>query len=105
MRRRNLQTNIRMTEDEVEQIKKKAKKANMSFSNYVISSALNKEIVVIDGIKDFTHQLSKVGTNLNQLTMLCHQGKVNCPDITSVNKVMKELWGYLVDLRKVKKVR
>lgn len=92
-----------MSEEEIENIKRKAKKANMTFSNYIISSAMNKEIVVIDGIKDFTHQLSKVGTNLNQLTMLCHQGKVTCPDITSINKVMKELWEYLVAIRKVKK--
>lgn len=89
-----------MTENEVEQIKKKAKRANMTFSNYVISSALNKEIVVIDGIKDFTHQLSKVGTNLNQITMLCHQDKVSCPDINSVNKMLKEIWEKLIGIRK-----
>lgn len=103
MRKRKVQTNIRMTEDEIELIRKKAKKANMTFSNYVISSALNNEIIVIDGIKDFTHQLSKIGTNLNQLTILCHQGKVTCPDITSANKLLNELWQYLVTIRKRKK--
>lgn len=100
MRKRNMQTNIRMTEKEIERIKKKAKSANMTFSNYVISSALNNEVIVIDGIKDFTHQLSKVGINLNQLTMLCHQGKINCADITSVNKILKEIWDELVCIRK-----
>ena len=100
MRTRNVQTNIRMTDEEIELIKVKSKKANMTFSNYVISAAINKEIIVIEGIKDFTHQLSKVGINLNQLTMLCHQGKVNCPDIASVNKVLKEIWGKLVYIRK-----
>lgn len=103
MRKRNLQTNIRMTENEMERIKKKAKSANMTFSNYVITSALNNEIIVIDGIKDFTHQLSKVGTNLNQLTMLCHQGKINCADISSVNRLLNDLWEYLVSIRKRKK--
>lgn len=100
MRKRNVQTNIRMTEDEIEQIKMKAKKSNMSFSNYVIASALNKQIIVINGIKDFTHQLSKVGTNLNQLTMLCHQGKINCPDINSINKMLKEIWSEIVKIRR-----
>ena len=100
MRKRNIQTNIRMTEKEIERIKKKAKRANMTFSNYVISSALNKEVIVIDGIKDFTHQLSKVGTNLNQLTMLCHKGKISCADITSVNKILKEIWEELICIRK-----
>ena len=103
MRKRNVQTNIRMTQEEIEFIKRKSIKANMTFSNYVISSAFNNEIVIIDGIKDFTHQLSKVGTNLNQLTILCHQGKVTCPDIISVNKLMNDLWEYLVTIRKRKK--
>lgn len=92
-----------MTEEEIEFIRRKSQKANMTFSNYVISSAFNNEIVIIDGIKDFTHQLSKVGTNLNQLTILCHQGKVTCPDIISVNKLMYDLWEYLVTIRKRKK--
>lgn len=100
MRKRNIQTNIRMTEKEIEGIKKKAKSANMTFSNYVISSALNNEIIVIDGIKDFIHQLSKVDTNLNQLTMLCHQGKINCEDITSVNRILKGIWYELICIRK-----
>jgi len=100
MRKRNVQTNIRMTQEEVEQIKKKANKANMTFSNYVIASSLNKEVVVIDGIKDFTHQLSKIGTNLNQLTMLCHQGKISCPDINSTNNILKEIWIALMCIRK-----
>ena len=99
MRKRNIQTNIRMTEDEIKKIKKKAKSVNMTFSNYVIASALNNEVIVIDGIKDFTHQLSKVGTNLNQLTMLCHQGRITIPDITETNKMLKDLWEYLVSIR------
>lgn len=103
MRKRNIQSNIRMTEKEIEIIKKKSKRANMSFSNYVINSALNNEVIVIDGIKDFTQQLSKVGTNLNQLTMLCHQGKINCADITTVNKLLNDLWEYLVSIRRRKK--
>ncbi|WP_102400259.1 MobC family plasmid mobilization relaxosome protein [Haloimpatiens massiliensis] len=51
-------------------------------------------------LKDFTHQLSKIGTNLNQITMLCHQGKVNCVDIAVVNKILKEVWEELVCIRK-----
>lgn len=105
MRTRNIQTNIRMSEDEIKIIKMKAKKANQNFSNYVISSALNNEIIVIEDIKDFTHQLSKLGTNMNQLTILCHQGKINAPDISTVNKLLSEIWEYLVSIRKTRKVR
>lgn len=103
MRRRNIQTNIRMTEDEVKLIKQKAKKAGMGFSSYIIATALNKDVIVIDGIKDFTHLLSKLGANINQLTVLAHQGKIKCPDITQANKLLNEIWQYLVTIRKNKK--
>lgn len=46
MRKRNLHTNIRMIENEIERIKKNAKSANMIFSKYVITSALNNKITV-----------------------------------------------------------
>lgn len=100
MRKRNIQKNIRMTQDETDIIMKKANKANMTFSNYVISSGLKNEIVIIDGIKDFTHQLSKVGVNLNQLTILCHKGKVSCADLSSVNKMLKDIWDILIYIRR-----
>ena len=102
MRNRNVQTNIRMKEDELKLIRQKAKKAGMSFSSFLISSAVGKEIIVIDGIKEFTHQLSKLGANVNQLTILAHQGKITCPDITHVNKSLNEIWQYLVSIRKSK---
>ncbi|ADL52063.1 plasmid mobilization protein [Clostridium cellulovorans] len=100
MRTRSVQTNIRMTEEEASKIKDKAQTANMTFSNYIIYSALDKEIIVIDGVKEFTHQLSKVGANLNQITTLCHQGKITCVDINSTNKILADLWQFLVKLRK-----
>ena len=105
MRKRNVQKNIRMTEDEIKLIKKKAKKANMTFSNYIISSAINNEIIVIDSIKDFTHQLSKIGANVNQITILSHQGKITSPDLSSLSKLLNEIWQELVSLRKQKTVR
>lgn len=105
MRTRNIQTNIRISEDEIKIIKMKTKKANQNLSNYVISSALNNEIIVIEDIKDFTHQLSKLGTNMNQLIVLYHQGKINDPDISSVNKLLSEIWEYLVSIRKIRKAR
>lgn len=89
-----------MTEDEIKIIKKKAKKANMTFSNYIISSAINNEIIVIDSIKEFTYQLSKLGINLNQITILCHQGKVTTPDIEPINDLLKKIWNELICIRK-----
>lgn len=105
MRKRNIQTNIRMTKEENEEIRKKANEANMTFSNYVIASALDKDIIVIDDIKEFTKQLSKAGNNLNQLTVLCHQGRITNPNLTAIHKLLQDIYKYLITIRKNKKGR
>jgi hypothetical protein len=96
----------RVTPEEYEIIIKKAKKANMNLSRYLSFSALEKDIVVFEDLKKFTHQLSKVGVNLNQIAMLCHQGKITCPDILPVKKVVTEIWQSLTSLtQKTKRTR
>lgn len=42
---------------------------------------------------------------MNELTVLYHQGKINAPDISSVNKLLSEIWEYLVSIRKIRKAR
>lgn len=70
----------------------------MNISKYVSLSALGRDIVVIEDLKELTHQLSKVGNNLNQVTMLAHQGKVKAVDLSSVKKVVEDIWQLLNSL-------
>jgi len=39
----------------------------MNRSEFLIASALGKQITIINGGKDIAYQLSKIGTNINQL--------------------------------------
>lgn len=96
---------FRIASGDLRKIKAKAKKANISVSAYIISSSLNKEIVVIDEIKEFTRQLSKVGNNLNQLTVLCHQGRIIHPNLSEINKLLQDIYKFLISIRKNKKSR
>lgn len=105
MRKRNIQTNIRMTDQELKIIKKQAKQAKLTFSEYMISSSINKNIIVIDDIKEFTKQLSKVGNNLNQLTLLCHQGRITSPELSNIKDLLQDIYKYLISIRKGKKRR
>lgn len=95
---KTIKITFRVTPKEYEKIEKKAKKAKMNISQYVSLSALGRDIVVIEDLKDLTQQLSKVGTNLNQVTMLAHQGKVKAVDLSSVKKVVEEIWQLLNSL-------
>lgn len=96
---------FRIASSDLEKIKLKAKKANMSVSAYIILSALDKEIIVIDEIKEFTRQLSKVGNNLNQLTLLCHQGRITNPDLSAIHNLLQDIYKFLITIRKNKKGR
>lgn len=67
-------------------IKKKAEKAKLSLSEYIRQSALEKDIFVIEELKDFMKGLISMNRNLNQLTILCHQGKITCVNLENVEK-------------------
>lgn len=56
-----------VTTEEQSIILVKAKKSNMNLRSYLSFPVLVKEIVVFKELNEFAHQLSKVGTNLNQL--------------------------------------
>lgn len=86
---------LRVTDTEYRQIERKAKKAKMNMSQYVSLSALGRDIVIIDGLKEHTHQLSKLGSNLNQALILAHQGKLTTIDIMPIKKDIHAIWQLL----------
>lgn len=75
---------MRFRESEYEAIKRKADKANLNFTEFVTRSALDKPIVIIDGLGNVLKEQKAIGRNLNQLTTLCNMGKINCPDLTEM---------------------
>lgn len=79
---------IRVTKSEREMILQKFKESNMSnFSRFIRNCCMNNPIIVVNGLKECTAELHKIGTNLNQLTMLCHQGLITAPDMKETQEV------------------
>lgn len=89
---------MRFCENEYETIKKKADKANLNFTEFVTKSALNKPIVVIDGLGDVLKEQKAIGRNLNQLTTLCNMGKINCPNLTEMINQYSAVYNCLNDI-------
>lgn len=87
--------NFRITENELEKIKKKAKKSNMNLTKYLTTCALDKEIIIVENLKDFQAQLRKIGNNLNQLTRLCNEGIITCLELENVKKQVNDIWQLL----------
>ena len=80
-------------------IKNKVKKSKLSQNEYLLKCALDKRILVVDGLKDLNVELKRIGNNLNQLTKSVHEGKTNCSkELLEINKEMKEVWQLLRQL-------
>lgn len=87
--------NFRITEKELQKIKQKARKSNMNLTKYLTVCALNKDIVVIENLKDFQVELRRIGNNLNQLTRLCNEGIITCLELENIKKQVNEIWQLL----------
>lgn len=98
-RSRPKQIVIRASEKEFKQIKDKVKKSKLTQNEYLLKSALDKKIVVVDGVRDLTVELKRIGNNLNQLTRAVHEGRIDCSkELSEVNEEMKEVWRLLRQL-------
>ena len=89
---------MRFRESDYAAIKRKAEKANMNFTEFVTTAALNKPITVINGLSDVLKEQKAIGRNLNQLTTLCNMGKIICPDFTELIRQYGEGYGEISEL-------
>jgi hypothetical protein len=71
-------------EDRVIRGKARSYKANIS--TFLRATALTKDIIVIDGIRELLPQLKRIGNNLNQITILFRQNKIDNPDLVIIKK-------------------
>lgn len=66
----------RMTPKDKAEIQRLARRAGMTVTDYIVTCALNKEIVRVEGLDAIMTELKAQGRNLNQLTTLANMGKI-----------------------------
>ena len=66
----------RMAPKDKAEIQRLAKKAGMTVTDYIVTCALDKEIVRVDGLEEAVTELKAQGKNLNQLTTLANMGRI-----------------------------
>ena len=86
---------IRVTKQEKERLIKKSQEADMTLSEYLIEQGLERDIVIIEDVKNLVYELRKIGNNINQLTKLCNQGRLTNINLEDVKKEMKSIWQLL----------
>lgn len=88
---------FRVTPEEKKRIENKALSSYRLVSMYLRDCALDKEIIVIDGVKDVANELRHIGNNLNQITKAVNSG-VYAVDLTETKKEVQKVWQSLNSL-------
>jgi len=79
-------------------ISENVRKARMTESEFVRRAALEKSVVVIDGAADLLTELRRQGNNLNQLTMLARQRRIELVNFQPFMEVYQDTWRVLNSL-------
>lgn len=82
---------FRISEKDLALIRQRAKKAKLTVTDYITKCALDKKIIVIEGVDELSKGLKHIGNNLNQLTMLCNLGKLQTANLSSTKAKLGEI--------------
>lgn len=82
-RKRNRKKSFWVSDSEWNAIEKIAAETGMGIGEYLRISALGKTIYQIEELKPVLHELKGIGRNLNQLTLLAHQGVIRTVNLTA----------------------
>ena len=84
--------NFRVSEDEYKRFEKKDEKTKLTKSEFMRKAILEKEIIVIDDIKELVLEMKAIGINHNQLTRKVNSGEIE--NIKELQEIKKELDEY-----------
>ena len=89
---------FRVSPEELKRIEDAADSAYMTPAAYARSCALRQKIQVVPGLEDAVHQLKKIGANLNQLTVLAHEGQITAVKLDETNEAVQSLFYPLIEI-------
>ena len=88
----------RVTPEQRKIIEEKAFASYRTPSMYLRDCALDKKIVVINGVDEFASELRKIGNNLNQLTRAVNSGFAYEVDLRETREEVAPIWQSLNSL-------
>ena len=81
---------VRLSPEELKSIEAKAETAHMALSTYIRACALRHKVVVVEGVKECASELKAIGRNLNQLTVLAHEGRIQLVNLEGVESALEK---------------
>ena len=95
---KDIRITFRVTPDEYDSIVSKANKVHMTVGAYVRSAALRHRVTVVDGLQEHTRELKSIGRNLNQLTILAHEGNLRVANLEGTESALEKNYAALCEL-------
>lgn len=89
---------LRLTPEQYDSIAARADTAQMTVGAYVRAAAMRHKVVVIDGLKEMTHELKGIGRNLNQLAILANEGRISAVKLDECYDALTAIYYMLHEL-------
>ena len=96
---RNCILKFRATEEEKDRIMKKVDASDLSISEYLRRCALDKPVIVMEGVDQIAYELRAIGNNLNQITRAVNSGYIQAVNLQGTEEVLGQLWQSLNSLQ------
>ena len=95
-RKRDKTLTIRLTESEKMIIEKKASKAKLNLTEYIISVSSKSKISVTEDTKPLLLELKRIGNNINQIAMKINSGVVSSYNFDEVISMQRKIYEQLL---------
>ena len=96
--KKEVRITLRLTQEQYDSIAAKAETAQMPVGAYVRAAALRHRVVVIDGLKEITHELKGIGRSINQLVVLCNMGRIKEVHLEDAWQLLSQVYLKLQEL-------
>jgi len=97
-RKRDKTLTIRLTESEKANIEKKAAKAKMNLTEYIIAASNKSKIKVAEDTTPLLIELKRIGNNINQIAMKINSGAISSYNFTEVINMQRKIYEQMLEL-------
>ena len=89
---------FRATDDQHKMIKEKAKNSNLSMTDFIVKCCFDKEIVIVNDVRELMKELLAVGNDLTQLTTRAKLKQLEVIDLEPTYLKLVEIYTVLTEL-------
>ena len=84
--------NIRLTTEEKSAVLERMKEAVApSMRAFILDMCMHGKVIVNSDLRELNQELRYQGNNLNQLTKLCHQGRIYAPELAELLTLYRQI--------------